>query len=85
MNAFRVWVRRSENTSCLRVEDCDHAQWLLRRLSQSFVFKTSEPITDGPNSLGCTFSVAHTSQMSSTSFARLLAGIPEVQVLLEPA
>lgn len=85
MKAFRVWVRRSDHTSFLRVEDCDHAQWLLRRLSRSFVFKTSEPMMDAPNSSGCTFGVAHTSQMSSTSFARLLAGIPEVQVLLEPA
>lgn len=85
MKAFRVWVRRSEHTSCLRVEDGDHAQWLLRRLSQSFVFKTSEPMADTWNSSGCTFCVAHTSQMSSTSFARVLAGIPEVQVLLEPA
>jgi len=85
MKAFRVWIRRSKDASRLRVDDSDSAQWLLRRLSQSFVFKTSEPMVDALNSSECTFRVAHTSQVSGPGFERLLAGIPEVQLLLEPA
>ena len=40
---------------------------------------------DVQNSSECTFRVAHTSQVSGPSFERLLAGIPEVQLLWEPA
>lgn len=85
MNAFRVWLRRSESASRLRVDGSENARWLLRRMSESFVFKTSEPMEDTSSSSGCTFRVAHTSQMSSAGLERLLARIPEIQLTLEQA
>ena len=85
MNAFRVLLRRSEHTSRLRVDDSKIARWLLERMSASFVFKTSEPMEDALNSSGCTFRVAHTSQISGASLEKLLARIPEVQLVLEAA
>jgi len=85
MKAFRVWISRMDDASRLRVDGLDNAKWLLCRLSEFFVFKTSEPLNDVPNSLDCTFRVAHNSQMSGPRFEKLLAGIAEVKMMLEPA
>jgi hypothetical protein len=85
MNAFRVWVKRLDYTSSLRVDDAENAKWLLHKMSEFFVFKTCEPMEDIRNSAGCTFRVSHTSQMSGAGLERLLARIPEVQLMLERA
>jgi len=84
MKVFRVWIRRMDGASRLRVDGLENAKWLLGRLSDSFVFKTSEPLDDIPNSLDCTFRVAHNSQMSGPRFEKLLAGMAEVKLMLEP-
>ena len=49
------------------------------------MFKTSEPLHEVPNSSDYTFRVAHNSQMSGRRFEKLLAGIAEVKLMLEPA
>lgn len=85
MKVFSVWIRRMDGASRLRVDGLENAKWLLCRLSDFFVFKTSEPLGDVPNSLDCTFRVAHNSQMSGPGFEKLLAGIAEVKLMLEPA
>jgi hypothetical protein len=64
------------------VESLENAQWLLGRLSGSFVFKSSEPIVTMHDSPECTFRVPHSSQTSGTRFERLLAAIPEVHLVL---
>jgi hypothetical protein len=74
-----------DGASRLRVEGHDNAKWLMRRLSDFFVFKTSEPVLDIPNSSECTFRIAHSSELSGSRFERLLAGIIEVRLKLEPA
>jgi hypothetical protein len=85
MKVFQVWIRRMDGASRLRVDGPENAKWLLGRLSKFFVFKTSEPLGDIPDSLDCTFRVAHNSQMSGPRFETLLAGIAEVKLMLEPA
>ena len=85
MEAFRVWIGRSEGVLRLRVDGLENARWLLGRLSQFFVFKTSEPLDNVPNSSDYTFRVAQNSQMSGRRFEKLLAGIAEVKLMLEPA
>ena len=85
MKAFRVWLRRIDGASGVRVDGLDNARWLLSRLSDFFVFKTSEPLNQVPDSTGCTFCVAHSSQMSGRRFEKLLAGITEVKLMMEPA
>lgn len=85
MKVFRVWVTRLESTSRLRVDGLENAKWLLRRLSASFVFKTSEPIDEVRDSGDCTFRVAHSSQISARQLEKLLAEIREVHLLPEPA
>ena len=85
MKAFRVWIRRIDGASGVRVDGLDNARWLLSRLSDFFVFKTSEPLNNMPNSSDYTFRVAHNSQMSGPRFEKLLAGIAEVKLMMEPA
>jgi hypothetical protein len=83
MQVFRVGIRRMDSASVLRVNSLENARWLLGRLSDVFVFKTSEPLHEVQDSSDYTFCVAHNSQMSGPRFEKLLAGIAEVQVILE--
>ena len=83
MKAIRVWLSRMDGASGLRIDGLENAKWLICRLTDFFVFKTSEPLHDVSNSLDCTFKVAHNSQMSGPRFEKLLAGIAEVNVFLE--
>ncbi len=85
MKVFQVGIRRIESASVLRVSGMENARWLLERLSDSFVFKTSEPMRDVQDSSDYTFCVAHNSQMSGPCFERLLAGFREVKLVLEQA
>ena len=71
--------------SRLHVDGLENANWLLYRLSELFVFKTSEPLSYIPASSEYKFCVAHSSQISGPSFEKLLAGIAEVKLMLEPA
>ena len=85
MNAFRVWIRSLGNASRVRVEGDENARWLLGRLSQSFVFKSSEPVRAARDPSCCTFRVPYGSQVSRDRVERLLATIPEVTLMTEPA
>ncbi len=85
MSSFRVWLRPAESNCHVRVDGLGNAQWLLGRLSQSFVFKTSEELHEDRESSCCTFRVAYSSQVPRRAFERLLASIAEVNVLLDSA
>jgi hypothetical protein len=85
MNVFNVWISRMDGASRLRVEGDENAAWLVRRLSDFFVFKTSEPILHAADSSNCSFCIAYSSQISASRFEKLLAGIAEVKLMLEPA
>ena len=85
MKAFRVSLSRIDGASRLHVEGLENANWLLYRLSGLFIFKTSEPLSYIPASSEYKFCVAHSSQISGPSFEKLLAGIAEVKLMLEPA
>jgi len=82
---FSVRMCRMDGASGLRVDSLENANWLLRRLSDFVVFKTSEPLHEVPNSSDYIFRVALNSQVSGCRFEQLLAGIVEVKVILEPA
>jgi hypothetical protein len=85
MNPFRVWIRPLYYVCRVRVDGITNAMWLLTRLSRSFVFKNSEPMEDDEKASISTFYVPCSSQISHFKFERLLAGIPQVQVMSEPA
>jgi hypothetical protein len=62
-----------------------NATWLLNRLSQSFIFKTAEPITVGSEPSSCVFHLRYSSQASRSTLERALAAIPEVELLSDTA
>jgi hypothetical protein len=85
MSLFHVWIRPLSSSACrVRVDGVRNAQWLLNRLSQSFVFKSAEPLDDDMATACSSFQVRYTSQMSGPMFTKLLAAIPEVTLMLEP-
>ena len=85
MNAFRVWINPRDSACRVRVDGILNARWLLNRISQSFVFKSSEPMDEDVATAFTSFQVKYSSQMSSSGFTKLLAAIPEVNLMLEPA
>jgi hypothetical protein len=85
MNRFHVWLRPSKSDCKVRVDGVKNAKWLLNRLSQSFVFKSSEAMNEEEFFPACVFGVAYGSQMSHVAFKKLLNGIPEVDLMSDPA
>ena len=83
MKAFNVWLSRMDGASRIRVDGLTNTNWLLCRLSDYFIFKTSEPLRDVWDSSDYTFRVAHNSQMSCRQFEKVLAGIAEANVIVE--
>jgi hypothetical protein len=69
----------------MRVDGLKNTQWLLDHLSRSFAFKTAQPILAEAGSACCTFHMMYTSQMTRSALERLLAGIPEVNLISDPA
>jgi len=85
MKSFQVWIRPLSSACRVCVDGIRNAQWLLNRLSDFFVFKTSEPVDDNLATACSSFQVQYNSQMSGSKFAKLLAAIPEVNLMSEPA
>ena len=85
MDRFQVSIHPMANGCRVRVEGIQNAKWLLNRLSQSFVFKSSEAIKEERGSSYSIFNVLYSSQISPSRFKKLLAFIPEVNLLLDPA
>jgi len=85
MNAFRVWIRPLGSECRVRVEGIQNARWLLDRLSRSFVFKTCQPIRDIDDSPCCAFRVSYGPKISHSMLNTLLAAIPEVRLMVDPA
>jgi hypothetical protein len=84
MRSFRVWIRPKGDFCQVRVDGRDNAQRLLNCLSQSFVFKTFDPMREEEGAL-CSFLVPYNPPLSRSSFVKLLAAIPEVRLMPDPA
>ncbi len=85
MNTFRVWIRPLGIACRVRVDGPQNAMWLLSQLDHSLAFNACEPIRDDEASFRSTFQVPYTSQMPHSTIERLLAAIPQVKLMLEPA
>lgn len=85
MNRFRVWLRPLNGGCKVKVDGVKNARWLLDRLSRSFVFKSSEAMNEDEFFPVCAFAVPYGSQMSQSSFWKLLNGIAEVDLMSELA
>ena len=80
---FAVWIRHEGYACRVRVAGIENARWVLDRLSESFVFRTSEPIQKAELPAYCTFCVAHGSQLSHRKLESLLIAIPGVMLSLD--
>ena len=80
MKTFDVAISSKGDVCLVRVDGFKNVQWLLDRLSQLFVFKTSESLHEDWSTSSFTFSVIHNFQMTQPKFERLLASIPQVQL-----
>ncbi len=85
MSTFCVWIHPLANACKVRVLGVENAKWLLNRLTQSFLVKSREMVNEEESFPRCSFRVPYTSQMPRSKFERLLAGIPEVRLMLDLA
>lgn len=85
MNRFRVWLNPLGSSCKVRVDGIKNTRWLLTRLSQYFVFKTSQPIHDDEAASCSTFYLQYNSQTPYAGFQKALAAIREVELMPEPA
>jgi hypothetical protein len=85
MGRICVWIRPLGASCRVRVDSKKNADWLLDRLSRSFAFKTCEPVSEDDRSSCCSFRILYTSVMSRLTLDRLMASIPEVQLMSDPA
>lgn len=84
MRAFRVWIRPDGDFCQVRVDGRDNTQRLLNCLSESFVFKTFDPLTEEEGAI-FRFLVPYNPPLSPSSFVKLLARMPDVRLMPEPA
>ena len=85
MASFRVWIRPLGSSTKLVVEGSENAHWLLARLGQALGVDTDGSIHGTKNVLRFTFNLAYTADATRDVVDRLLANIPEVKLMLEPA
>jgi hypothetical protein len=85
MDKVPVWIRPLSNVCLVRVEGVKKVDWLLKRLSQSFVFKTSEPVIEDGHSPCSSFRLAYSSCTPRRELELLLASIPEIHLMLDVA
>jgi len=84
MRSFSVWIRPDGDFCQVRVNGKENAKRLLNCLSESFVFKTFDPMTEDEGAF-CRFLVPYNPPLSRSSFVKLLAAMPEVRLMSEPA
>jgi hypothetical protein len=85
MDVFSVWITRLDDSTDIRVDGLENTHWLLGRLSRVFVFKTCEPLRNIASTVSYTFRVAYNSQVSGPRLEKLLAGISEVKLFVDPS
>lgn len=83
MKAFRVWLRSDDEFCRLRVEGHQNAQWLLVRLSESFIFKTFDSDLAIDKNQCCTFRIPFNPPLCSRGLFRILSAIPELRLIQE--
>ncbi len=81
---FKVFIKHEGYCCHVRAEGMANSLWLLKCLSQSFAFKTSNPLIEtGPPSY-CNFQVAYGSHLSRRGLENLFMAIPGVRLSVDP-
>jgi hypothetical protein len=85
MTPFRVWLRPLGENCRVRVDGIGNAKFLLTQLNKSPAIKAIGNVEVEIDSPQCTFLVPYHPSLSLGTFQRMLAAIPEVRLMLEPA
>ena len=85
MSTFCVWIHPLANACKVRVLGIENAKWLFDRLARAFHAKSSETVNEEEGYPCCTFRVPYSSRISRSALEKLLAGIPEVRLMLDLA
>ena len=85
MDTFRVWVRPLDYEYLVCVDGFQNARWLVDQLGRSFVFRSSQPISQDSDSALCTFQLPCNASLPYSVLHRLLASIPRVTLVMQPA
>jgi hypothetical protein len=83
MSTFSVWIHPLANACKVRVLGIENAKWLLNRLTRSLLLKTRDVVNEEECFPRCSFRVPYSLQMPRSTFEKLLAGIPEVRLMLD--
>lgn len=85
MQTFQVWFRPLGDSCRIRVDGLENGRWLLSRLNDLAGFDICKSIGH-EEPFGCySFMVECKMMMTQSSLERLLAGIPEVELMCQPA
>ena len=84
MNAFDVWVRPLGKSCRVRVSGTTNAEWLLKRLGESFAVDNADPCREKQESDICTFEVPCKLPRSRNRLEKALASMPEVRLRMRP-
>jgi hypothetical protein len=76
-----VTLRHGDYACRLAVVGLQNAERIITALTQSFVFRTSEPLLASQAPAKCSFAVAYGSQVSHREMEHLLHAIPGVRLI----
>ncbi|MDA0835579.1 MAG: hypothetical protein O2955_09595 [Planctomycetota bacterium] len=86
MIPFEVWIRPLGDYCRVKVQGLENSRWLLRELSQSFIFETFDGADGGDsrsNSAFGMFTIPYNPPLSVIKFERLLRAMPEVMLMFD--
>ena len=81
MQEIEVWLRHQGDFCRVGVNGIENAKWLLNRLSQSFIFRTTEPLGESLGTSICSFRIPYNPPLSRSRFERLMAAMPGVKLM----
>ncbi len=85
MKPFHVWVRPLGQNCRVRVDGLDNGSWLRDRLIDLAIVDSGQAV-GREESIGIyTFLVPYSAEMTRSILAEVLAKIPEVELMCEPA
>lgn len=85
MKPFRVWVRPLGETCRVRVQGLDNGSWLRDRLIDLAIVEDGQTVGREDSTGIYTFTLPYREEMTPPMLAEVLAGIPEVELMCEPA
>ena len=81
--AFKVWLRPTGSTCKIRVEGSEQAEWLRNKLGEQGIECAKPRQASGTDF--CNLHATYKSEMSHEQFQKLIATMPEVELMFDAA